>query len=74
MPTSPSPWSVEYQTETIGIGPDGKAVEGVKVGFATTEGVHGSVFLPKARYNVVNVKQAIAEQYGHIKAVHGLTG
>lgn len=67
-------WSVEYQTETVGLGPDGRPTEGVKVGFVTASGVHGSVFIPKARFNANTVKAAIAEAYAHIEAVHKLSG
>lgn len=67
-------WKIEYQTETVGIGPDGRPTEGVKVGFVTHAGVHGSVFVAKARFNANTVKAAIDEQYAHIEAVHKLTG
>lgn len=72
MPTGT--WKVEYQTETVGLGPDGRPTDGVKVGFVTADGVHGSVFVPKARYNANAVKAAIEEQYAHIVAIHKLTG
>lgn len=67
-------WKVEYQTETVGLGPDGRPVEGVRVGFVTASGVHGSVFIAKARFNANTVKAAIDEQYAHIEAVHKLGG
>jgi hypothetical protein len=71
--TTPT-WKIEYQTRTIGIGADGKATEGWKVGFVTDHGVHSSVFLPLNLYNANHVKAAIQEQYAHIEAVHKLTG
>lgn len=67
-------WKVEYQTETVGLGSDGRPVEGVKVGFVTSGGVHGSVFVAKANYNANAVKAAIHEQVEHIEAIHKLTG
>lgn len=67
-------WTVEYQTETVGLGPDGRPTEGVKVGFVTASGVHGSVFVAKSRYNANTVKAAIQEAYAHIEAVHKLSG
>jgi hypothetical protein len=67
-------WTVEYQQETVGVGADGRAVEGVKVGFVTAKGVHGSVFVPKARYGVETVKAAIAHAVATADAVHSLSG
>lgn len=64
----------EYQTETVGLGPDGRPVEGVKVGFVTATGVHFSVFVAKARFNANTVKAAADEAYAHVEAVHKLTG
>lgn len=69
-----STWKVEYQTETVGLGPDGRPTEGVKVGAVTASGVHFSVFVPKARFNANTVKAALDEQYAHIEAVHKLSG
>lgn len=74
MPAAPSSWKVEYQTETVGLGSDGRPTEGVKVGFVTSHGVHGSIFLPKARYNANAAKAAIQEQVAHIDAIHSLSG
>jgi len=71
---SPAAWTVQYQQETVDLGPDGRAVQGVKVGFVTGKGVHGSVFIPKARYNVDTVKAAIGEAVAKLDAIHGLTG
>jgi hypothetical protein len=67
-------WKIEYQIRTVGIGPDGRAAEGWKVGFVTASGVHSSVFLPLANFNANHVKAAIQEQYAHIEAVHKLEG
>ena len=67
-------WKVEYQQETVDLGPDGKAVQGIKVGFTTSHGVHASVFVPKAHYNVDSVKAAIAAAVAQIDGVHQLNG
>ena len=65
----------EYQTETVGIGPDGRPVEGVKVGFVhVPTGTHFSVFVPKIRFNANTVKALADEQSSHIEAVHKLSG
>ncbi len=74
MAAATGAWSVGYQAETVGLGPDGRPTEGVKVGFVTASGVHGSVFIPKSQFNANKVKSAIAEQYAHIEAVHKLSG
>lgn len=64
---------IEYQQETVGIGPDGRAVEGVKVGFVTGAGNHGSVFIDKARYNPANVKAEVTAAANQMDAVHKLS-
>jgi hypothetical protein len=70
----PTPtYKIEYQTQTVGMGPEGKAAEGWKVGyFVESLGVHGSVFVPLARFNAANVKALVAEQLAHHAAVAGL--
>lgn len=67
-------WAVEYQQETIDLGADGRAVQGVKVGYVTSKGNHGSVFIDKARYSPDNVKAAIAAAAAQMDAIHALTG
>lgn len=69
-----SGWSIEYQQETVGLGPDGRAAEGVKVGYTTGKGLHGSVFIPKDRYNPANVAAQVAAAAAQMDEVHGLTG
>lgn len=65
----------EYQTETVGLGPDGRPVDGVKVGFVhVPTGTHFSVFVPKNRFNANTVKALADEQAAHIEAVHKLSG
>ncbi len=66
-------YKIEYQTQTVGVGPDGKAAEGWKVGyFVESLGVHGSVFVTLARFNANTVKAAIAEQLAHHSAIANL--
>lgn len=69
-----STYKYEFQTETVGLGPDGRPTEGVKVGFVTSAGVHFTVFIPKAQFNANKVKAAADEQYAHIEAVHKIGG
>lgn len=67
-------WIIEHQQETVGLGPDGRAIDGWRVNFVTGLGVHGSVFIVKARYSVDNVRAAVAAAAAEIDAVHKLTG
>jgi hypothetical protein len=67
-------WSVEYQQESVDLGSDGKAVQGVKVGFKTSHGVHASVFVPRAEFTPDKVKAKIADAVAQIDGVHNLTG
>ena len=72
-PSAPN-WTVEYQIAKVGLGPDGKAVQGVDVGFVTAKGVHNAVFIPLARFSPEFVKAAVAEWVAKHDAVSGLTG
>ena len=67
-------WQIEYQQETVGTGPDGKAAEGIKVGFVMANGVHASVFIPKSRFSVDNARAAVAAAAAQHAAVDKLTG
>lgn len=67
-------WEVEYQQETVDLGPDGRAVQGIKIGFVTGKGVHASVFVSKANYSPDNVRSAIAAAAAQIDTVHTLKG
>jgi len=72
---SPERYKHEYQQETIGQGPDGRPVEGVKVGFVhVPTGTHFSVFVPKLRFNADTVKALADERAAHIESVHKLSG
>jgi hypothetical protein len=72
--TASSGWKVVSQQETMGLDPMGRAVEGIKVYFQTERGLSGSVFVPKADYNLLNVKAAIQDAVGMLHTVHDLKG
>jgi hypothetical protein len=74
MPNAPGGWSIESQHQTVGTGPDGRAVEGVRVSFVTSLGQHGSVFLPAVRYNKANVAAAVAAAAVQLDEILGLKG
>lgn len=65
-------WEVTAQQETVDLGPDGRATQGIKVLFTTTRGIHGSVFVPRAHYNPANVRAAIAGYVQQLHEVHDL--
>lgn len=54
--------TITTQTETTDVGPDGKLTGGYRVGFQTTKGVNGTVFVPRASFNVEAVMAAVREQ------------
>jgi hypothetical protein len=66
-------WKTESQTEGFGPGPDGKIIEGVRVGLVTAHGVHGSIFVPKAGYSAAMVKSAAEAWYAQVDGVAKLT-
>jgi hypothetical protein len=67
-------WSVTSQQETLDLGADGRAIQGVRIFYLTAKGNHGSVFIPKARYSLDNVKAAVASAAAQMDQIHGLTG
>ena len=72
---TPPAYKITYQTQTVGIGPDGRPAEGWKVGYSVDAlGVAGSVFVPLARFNANTVKAMIAEQLAHHDAVSRMGG
>lgn len=72
---APPTYKITYQTQTVGVGPDGRPTEGWKVGYSVeAQGIVGSVFVPNARFNANTVKAMIAEQLAHHSAVAGLGG
>lgn len=72
--TSSATWTVTSQQETVDRGPDGQIVNGYRVYFTTPSGVTGSIFVPRPRYNVANVKALLAAHVAELEAVSGSTG
>lgn len=68
-------WQYRSQQEATDLGPDGRPTQGVRV-FFTMSGSDASysVFVPRALYNDVNVRAAIAEYAGRLQAVSNLQG
>lgn len=54
-----SGYKVTSQTPGFGIGPDGKAVEGVTINFRTSLGNLGTVFVPRTAYSAQAAIDAI---------------
>lgn len=52
-------FSVDAQTPTTGLGPDGRATPGYDISFTTQNGAKGQVFVPTAMYSVANVRAII---------------
>lgn len=73
-PASSTGWKVVGQTETMGLDPLGKAVDGIRVTFQTTRGITGTVFVPKDRYTPDNVTAAIKAAVGTLHTVADLSG
>ncbi len=67
-------WKVVGQMETSGNLPDGTFGRGFKVTFQTSDGLTGSVFVPRAEYNKDNVLAQISEQVARMREVQGLSG
>jgi hypothetical protein len=68
-------YKVEYQTQTVGVGPDGRPTEGWKIGYSVASlGIAGSIFVPSARFNANTVRALIADQLAHHAAVASLGG
>jgi hypothetical protein len=63
---------VEYQTETIDFGADGKATSGMKVGFVTALGNHATIFVPRGLYSLDEVARRVKAQATLVDAVHKL--
>ena len=67
-------WQVVSQQETFERDATGQVVPGVRVTFQVGPELTGSVFVPRSRYNVVNVRAAVAAAAGEMAAVHKLSG
>jgi hypothetical protein len=66
-------YTISYQQPKTALGGDGKAVDGIEVGFVTAAGDHGHVFIPRNRFNPDTVKAAVNEHVDTLNAVRGLS-
>lgn len=66
-------WAVESQVEDTVVDASGRVVRGIRVGFVTGHGVHGSVFVPVETYSADVVKAKIAAVAADLDAVSTLT-
>lgn len=70
----PGGWRVTTQQPATRVIPgSGQPVAGYSVGFITSDGTNGTVFIPLPQYTADNVKAAIASQVAAIDAVSNLT-
>lgn len=70
-----SGWQVNAQTEQLQVLPNGQVGEVVVISFTTALGHAGTVTIPKAQYqNLDLVRQTIGAQAAHVDAVAQLTG
>lgn len=67
-------WFVTTQMETQRLDPSGAFVQGVQVSFRTAEGATGSVFVPRADFNVEKVRAMVAAAAAEVSAVANLRG
>jgi hypothetical protein len=75
VPNAPlTGWSVVSQQETFERDASGQVVPGVRVYYQLTDGPSGSVFLPRTRYNPVNVRAEVAAAAAQMREVHNLSG
>jgi hypothetical protein len=74
MPEREPAWTITTQVETFDVGPTGTFVQGVKVGFRTTSGALGSVFVPSDQYTVERVRALVSARAAAMETVAGLTG
>ncbi len=75
VPNAPmTGWSIVNQQETFERDASGQVVPGVRVYFQLADGPAGSVFLPRTRYNAVNVRAEVAAAAAQMREVHNLTG
>ena len=76
MPANPTQgaWKVTLQQESVGLDLQSRAVEGYKVYFETGMGHSGSVFVPKDRFNVDNVRSAVKAAAAMLDQTGALTG
>ena len=65
---------MDSQQETQELDARGNVIRGFRVLFTTGKGQKGSVFVPLAQYNPVNVRAAVASHANQLDAVAGLSG
>lgn len=66
-------WTVTSQQQTMQLDTNGRPTQGYAVYFTTGLGVNGSVFIPLAQYNPVNVRAAIAAHAHQLDLVQQLS-
>jgi len=67
-------WHITTQNQTTRPDAQGNFHEGIMVGFQTSNGLSGSVFVPNTQYNADNVKEMIQQRVNNMQEVHALTG
>lgn len=67
-------WSVVSQSETTAPDATGRFVAGVRVGFQTSNGLQGTVFVPDAQYSADYVQQLIQTRVDQMQGVQTLRG
>ena len=67
-------WSVTSQQEVTRADPTGRFVPGVLVGFRTTAGVDGTVFVPDSQFTPETVRAMVQARVQRLSAVGALQG
>lgn len=67
-------WKVTSQAPRFGIGPDGKATEGIEINFTTGLGNQGSVFVPRSGFSAQAGIEAIRAHAQELDAVSSSGG
>lgn len=67
-------WNVTTQSETTRPDGTGRFVSGVLVGFQTSNGLQGSVFVPDSQYNADQVQQLVQSRVDQMVGVQSLKG
>jgi hypothetical protein len=72
-PAAAPKYTIAYQQPKTALGGDGKAIDGIEVGFVTAAGDHGHVFIPRSRFNADTVKAAVNAHVDELNAVRALS-
>lgn len=67
-------WAVTTQQETTRPDSTGRFVQGVLIGFQTSDGLTGTVFVPDTQYTPDYVKQVIQARVDVMSGIQGLNG